>query len=655
MISPTASLKIQLLVAFLAPWILPFPGTLSAQEQEEILSYDVIVEVRDGGFLTITENIEVRILGVEIRRGIYRDFPTRFPREGGLGWVVAPFQVLSVSRDGVAEPYRVETLGGPAGRSGVRVRIGDAGILLSHGVHRYTMVYETARWVSFGRDVDRFDWNVTGNGWEFAILSAAAEVRFPESAPEREVDLDAWTGPEGSTVQDANWIWDASAGTARFRTTEPLGRREGLTVRVTFPKGLVSPPTEEQEAGWFRLDYGGFIDVGMALALVLAVYLLMWVRVGRDPASGTIVVQYEPPEGFSPAALGFLRERGHAPAQLTAALVSLAVKGALTLEKDGRKWRVEPTSSFNGFLPAEERRLFEGLVGGGRTVVLSGSSNSRLRAGVKAYQAQLKRSLEKTYFVTNRKWFASGVAVSLIAVVVLFWRSRYTVPPEAWMMGSWLTAWTMGLATLLYRTVLAWKQTVAGEALAWVGALFMTLFTVPFLGAEIAVGYLLYQRLPRHLLVALVALGLLNVLFYHLLERPTLKGRGVLDHLEWFRRFLGATEEDRMDLLQPPDRSLELFEAFLPHAIALGVGNRWAERFQTVLTASEAASSQAMSWYSGGGAGRDLSGMTSTLAHSLSSSLSSSSAPPPSRGGSGGSGGGGFSGGGGGGGGGGGW
>ncbi len=657
MISSTVPSGVGHFALLLASWILSFPGPLSAQEKEEILSYDVLLEVQDGGLLTVTENIEVMALGLEIRRGIYRDFPTRFPRENGLGWVVAPFQVRSVLRDGVPEPYRLETVGGPAERSGVRVRIGNADVLLSPGPHTYTLVYETARWLYFGEDADRIDWNVTGNGWDFDILSATAEVRFAKSAAEGDVHLDAWTGPEGSTAQNATWNWDASAGAARFQITAPLGPREGLTIRVTLPKGLVSPPTDEQRAHWFRLDYGGFLEVGVALALVLALYLLMWLRVGRDPAQGPIVVQYEPPEGFSPAALGFLRERGHKPAQLTAAMVSLAVKGSLTLEKDGRKWRVRPTDDFDGFLPAEERRLYEGLVGGGRTVVLSGSSHGRLRASVKAFRAQLERSLEKTYFLTNRKWFFSGAALSLLAVLVLFWRSRYAVPPEVWMMGSWLTAWTLGLGTLLYRTGLSWKKTLAGEPLAWVSALFLTLFTVPFLGGEVVVAYLLYQRLPRHLLAALVALGVLNVLFYHLLERPTLKGRGVLDRLEGFRCFLGATEEDRMDRLQPPDRSLELFEAFLPHAIALGVENRWAERFQSLLSSSEAPASDTIAWYSGragGRGGRTLSGITSTLGTSLSSSLSSSSAPPPSRGGSGG-GGGGFSGGGGGGGGGGGW
>ena len=322
MISRTFPVGLAVLTTVVASWTSPFSVGLAAQETEEILSYDVVVEVRDGGLLRVTENLEVLVLGQEIHRGIYRDFPTGFPRENGLGWIVAPFEMRSVTRDGEREAFHVETLGGPAGRSGVRVRIGNPGFLLPHGPHRYTLVYETARWVYFGTDEDQINWNVTGNGWDFGIRSVTAEIRLPESASQVDVELEAWTGPEGSTAQDASWSWDASTGAARFRTTVSMGPREGLTVRVTFPKGLVSPPTEDQKANWFRLDWGGFVDVGVALALVLGLYLLMWMLVGRDPASGAIVVQYEPPSRFSPAALGYLRERGHEPAQLTAALVA---------------------------------------------------------------------------------------------------------------------------------------------------------------------------------------------------------------------------------------------------------------------------------------------------------------------------------------------
>lgn len=644
-------------ILFAALLLFSSPLALVAQEElrEEILAYDVRIEVRRGGAMRVTEEIEVRALGREIRRGIYRDFPTHFPREGGLGSVVAPFEVRSVSRDGRPEPYTVRSVAGPEGRSGARVRIGREDVFLPQGVYRYTVVYETARWLRFGEDADRLDWNVTGNGWSFPIRRATAVVRLPGSAPADEVELEAWTGPEGATERDATWEWTAEDNAARFRTTDPLDPGEGLTVRVSVPKGVVPPPTEEQLAAWFRLDWGGYLEAGVVVAAVLALYLLMWVRVGRDPDSGTIVVRYDPPDGFSPAALGYLRERGYDPAHLTAALVSLAVKGAVTIEQDGREWRIREAGPLPDDASREERRLHGALLGAGTTLTLTGSSSERLRKGVKALKKQLERQLEKDYFVTNRLWFAAGAVASVAGFAVLAWRARFDVGPEVWFLGVWLTFWSMGVGTLLVRVVRTWSRAVSGDPFAAVGAVFITLFSVPFVAGEIFVGGMLYRWVPGHLVTAVVAIAVVNVAFYHLLERPTLKGRGVLDRLEGFRRFLGATEEDRLDRLQRPDRSLELFERFLPHAIALGVENEWAERFQDALTPaprSGGAGHGALGWYSGDGAGGlDLAGVSSSLGSSFSSSLSASSAAPSGGGG----GGGGSSGGGGGGGGGGGW
>jgi len=128
----------------------------------------------------------------------------------------------------------------------------------------------------------------------------------------------------------------------------------------------------------------------------------------------------------------------------------------------------------------------------------------------------------------------------------------------------------------------------------------------------------------------------------------------MLNHLEGFERFLTATDADRLDRMTAPERTPELFERFLPYAIALGVENRWAERFEGILAAGGVAagsSSATLGWYHGG-TPSTLGSVASSLGQSFSGSLSSASSPP-SSGGSGG--GGGSSGGGGGGGGGGGW
>lgn len=630
---------------------------------EEILDYRVEVDLRDGNRMVVTEEITVRALGQRIQRGIYREFPTSFPRFIGLGRIEAPFEVREVRRDGSPEPWSLERFGGSWGRGGVRVRIGDAAVYLDEGIHRYALTYETARWISHLDEADEFYWNVTGNGWEFPIGQASAVVRFPRTASDDDVLIEAWTGPEGATTSDASWDWDSATGRATIETDRPLGAGEGLTIRLTVPSGTILPATPSDRRRWFIADWGPWLEGASVLLLVLVLYISMWLLVGRDPHKGAVVVQYEPPEGFSPAALGFLQERGYAAAQRTAAVVSLAVQGALKIEQDGSDWTLRRTRDGIDAAPnaaPEEKALYEQLLGSRKRLKLSNTQAAALQAGTKALRVRLKSRLEREYFVLNRKWFFAGLAMSVLGLIVLAWRDPYGVNPVAWFLMFWLSGWTIGTGSLLYRAFQLWKAALSGKgAGTWAAAFAATAFAAPFTIAELVVGGILLTMVPQALAATALLLGAVNVLFYHLLERPTLKGRGVLGRLEGFKRYLSAADQDRLDRLMPPERTPALFERYLPHAMALGLENRWADTFADVLTPAAVATATtagALAWYSSSGSrGADgLSGMASSLGSSFSNSLSSASSPP-SSGGSGGSSSGGSSGGGGGGGGGGGW
>ena len=105
--------------------------------------------------------------------------------------------------------------------------------------------------------------------------------------------------------------------------------------------------------------------------------------------------------------------------------------------------------------------------------------------------------------------------------------------------------------------------------------------------------------------------------------------------------------------MHPPDQTPEVFEKYLPYALALGVENAWSERFSGVLALASRGDSYRPRWYSGRSWHRlGPGGLASRLGGSFSSAVMSSSRAPGSASGSGG---GGSSGGGGGGGGGGGW
>ena len=73
-----------------------------------------------------------------------------------------------------------------------------------------------------------------------------------------------------------------------------------------------------------------------------------------------------------------------------------------------------------------------------------------------------------------------------------------------------------------------------------------------------------------------------------------------MDEIEGFREYLGVAEEDRLNVLNPPEKTPELFEKFLPYAVALDCQNAWATKFAGVLAAAgTAAAATATAWYVG--------------------------------------------------------
>jgi uncharacterized membrane protein len=156
--------------------------------------------------------------------------------------------------------------------------------------------------------------------------------------------------------------------------------------------------------------------------------------------------------------------------------------------------------------------------------------------------------------------------------------------------------------------------------------------------------------------IAAVLSGLIaNGVFGWLLKAPTVPGREAMDHVRGFKMYLEVAEGEDLKRLStpPPPLTPELFHAYLPAALGLGVEQRWGERFAEVFAERPEVRDNSPGWYSGSSwSGRNLGAFTSSLGSQLNGAISSASTAPGS---SSGGGGGGSSGGGGGGGGGGGW
>jgi hypothetical protein len=621
---------------------------------ERILSFLSEIAVRRDASLEVRETIRARAEGSEIRHGIYRDFPTRYHGSGGRAHNV-PFEVVAVERDGRAEAWHTARQS-----NGVRVYLGDKDTLVEPGEHTWVLAYRTDRQLGYFDDHDELYWNVTGNGWVFPIDEAEARVNLPADLPAA-ARLTAYTGVQGSREQAYSASWEAPSRTATFRTTRGLAPNEGLTVVVMWPKGLVSRPTSTDRMRWFIGDNRSAFAVALGLLVVIVFYVVVWFRVGRDPGRGVIVVTYDPPPGLSPAAVRYLRRTRFDHKAFAATIVQMAVKGHLAIEEAEGSYTLRRTGAGQVPLDLEEKKIHEKLFGGEQSVALKQENHARVGGALSLLQSSVRSSIDKVHLRLNRSYLGAGVALSLAVVA----GSIALEPGSSAESGGilfWLLGWTVGVAVLLAVVVRAWRDVVSGSG-GTVGRIlragFMTGFAVPFVGGEVVGLGLLIQQGSVALALLLPVLAGIHVLFFHLLKAPTSSGRMLLDRIEGFERFIAATEADRINRIQGPQRTPALYERLLPYAIALDLEERWSEQFAEVLAHAGAAGQPwAPGWYHGGSGahGSSLSSfgasVGSSIAGALSGAISSSSTAPGS---SSGGGGGGSSGGGGGGGGGGGW
>lgn len=597
---------------------------------ERIISFDSHIVIHPDASMTVNERITVVSAGQEIKRGIVREFPTTYRDRYG-NTVRVGFEILEVRRDGRPEPYHTEKVS-----KGVKIFIGQREVIIPPGQYTYSITYKTDRQLGYFQDYDELYWNVTGNGWTFAIDRARAEVKLPPGAAIRQ--MAAYTGPIGSREQNFR-INQTGADHIVFATTRGLAPREGLTIAVAWPKGFVRQPSAGEETWSYLRDNISAAIAVLGFLTLLGYYLMVWRRVGRDPQRGTIIPRFAPPPGFSPAAVRFLMRLGFDAKTFAAAVLDMAVKGyyrireadgVFVLEKQGR-----------GDLSREEEQLGRDLFAASQSLIIGQAQQPTIATAQKNLKHSLERMLTTIYFKTNRRYLGPAVAISVMMAAALIMTAADQAAAAACLLFYLVTG------VLLSVIYVQW----AGSG--WFLRIFLTIFgAIWFLSTVIIMPAEVFQSAAVS--IALAGVIFLHLVFWRLLQAPTLKGREVMDQIEGFRMYLGVAEKERLALLHPPPQTPELFEKYLPYALALDVENEWSEQFAEVLAkAATAEQPYTPTWYQGRSwSSQSLAGFATGLGSSLSDAISAAATPPGS---SSGSGGGGSSGGGGGGGGGSGW
>jgi len=636
----------------LALVLLPRPS----RAEETILLYSSSASVRGDASLEVREDITVRVEGVRIRKGIFRDFPTTYTDSSGKT-VRVGFSVEEALLNGKRVPYSTESRS-----NGVRVYLGDPKGNAPLGEQTYTLVYVTTGQLGFFDEHDELYWNVTGNDWVFPILKARFSASLPGNVPFSSVDI--YTGPQGARGQDARILPDNSV-----ETTRRLAPGEGLTVAYTWPKGIVEKPKPPIRYALF--DRFGTVFFWSVPLLLLLYYALAWIRWGKDPPRKPVIPLFSPTAGNGPGFLRFVRRMGMDNSCFTAEILNLAVRGFLKIEEMSLEEAMErqgeigkksllrgvvslasklagkryalvslPREGWKTTPSKEESRLFNALFARGRKELHLVQDNHEILGKAKETLEASWSDASKSLFSKNTLIWLAGFLIPVLIYALLAWGGQED--------GALLSVFAVGgilAAGALY--IFAWKRIRSrGRILrkiitAFIPAIFATIITLLFLAA--------LTEVSGWLLVPPLATGLMILVFRELMTVRTEKGNDVLNEADGLAMYMGTAERHRLEMFNPPEETPEVFEKLLPYAFALDTAETWADRFEDILRQQQ----YQPDWYSGPSAANFYTGgAVASLASSMSSTIASASQAPGS---SSGSGGGGSSGGGGGGGGGGGW
>jgi uncharacterized membrane protein YgcG len=595
----------------------------------EIDDFDVDIAVDETGGFDVTETLRLRFEGTW--NGVIRTIPIQNVTARGERRSLG-FRLASVTDDAGAQLEVAQIRRGAD--LDLKIRVPGA----SDAVETVVIRYRITGGLRFFDDHDELYWNVTGDEWAFPIHAARARITLPASLVN--VRANGFTGGYGAreravairvdgAAHAGDDTFDAAAESpppdgghvVEITATKPFGIHEGLTAVVGWNAGVIRRPSaSERTFAAGRAWFAGRGVLAAALTVPVLAFLgmfLLWRAVGRDPKAGPLVVEYGPPDDLGPAEVGGLVDNRPDTRDLMAGLVNTAVKGVIRIrETEPKGWFSCAKYAFDLLMP-ESHWEQAGIPPSGR-VMLRGmfKGESNMHPGLDGVIATCTSQGLTDSFYRHLPRIKAAIFDDLEH------RGFYRGRPDK--TGVFYVALAAGLGVLVW-LVMAFAINRAGLRDE------VTTLAVPT-GLGLA--------------TALIVGG-----FGLIMPARTIAGARVRDRVRGFQEFLRRVETHRLESLP---LTPEVFERFLPYAIALGVEHRWATAFAGICT-------QPPTWYSGSATDRlfDAGDFTSQLGLMTSSTAAAMTSAPRSSGDSGfsggGGGGGGFSGGGDGGGGGSGW
>lgn len=326
------------------------------------------------------------------------------------------------------------------------------------------------------------------------------------------------------------------------------------------------------------------IDATSLSAVLLAcgyyLFALIVARPKRDRRS--IVPQYEPPPGLSPAMVRYIRKEDFDDRTFWAAVLSLVSKDLATIESQDDVTGLRPAGSAQHppSLPNEERLLLRRVVAGSKKRGMPISMLDERTSAVAGEMADsLRREIVGNMYVENKTYVIGGILFSLIALCLVARPSGR----DGWM------ALILGLAVMgpgaFYFLFLALRirdvclaacEKLSGTVIA--RGLILLGLSLPCVAAIALGSVVLTTNFGWPTIATAALLTGITLWFSRTIKAPTALGISRLDQIAGFRLFLQSVEHLPMDRDESPSTHAGVYEKYLPYAVALEVDQKWSDK-----------------------------------------------------------------------------
>jgi len=494
----------------------------SAQNKSVLWNrFDVDITVNQDGTFRVIEKQEIRFIGGPFTFG-FREISTKNTER------ISDIRVADVNGDYLLgqgeEPgtYYVEQRPGSIYVKWFFEPTTDA-------VRSFTISYVVHGGLRYYDEGDQLWWNAVYADRPAEVKSSVVTVKVP--APAVIDNMDTYYTPADMALLDQQ--------TAKFTAKSPIPPGQPFEVRVQFTHGVVagSVPAWQAQADkeavvsrWRVVSNVFFFLFALMLMVLAPVALyLLWYAKGRDPRP-EIAPTYlpEPPSNLPPGMAGTLIDEKAGIKEVIATIVDLARRGYLHIEElteddeDGysiRDFRYIQRKAPDDLLRPFERYLLEKLFAGQQERKLSQLKNQFYKYNAKVQEMLYDAVTEEGLFVRNPN------------------KTRQT-----WM--------GIGLGLLMLTILLSCMVPALLSPITDMGLLLML---GPFI---FAIGLIILSR-----------------------NMPRKTQKGADEAAKWlaFRTYL-----KNLDAYTNLEKATELFERYLPYAIAFGLEERYLKLWEPV-------------------------------------------------------------------------